>query len=215
MPPLPPIPINDFLRSEGFADATSQRRARHLLEAAGLTNPRKQAMDASKLPRARTLLEARVVRVCSEQCRSLATPGREALLVDSDTRCQVCIGSNNRRAALSLASEMRRAGGSRLLVVGGTPANHHELQQLLALGGVEARCIDGANSTPAQKEAWADSRWADLTVIWATTPLPHKVSLLYTNDPQGRTPVTVARRGIEALCSELRTSLHRHGLHPR
>jgi len=77
---------------------------------------------------------------------------------------------------------------------------------------VEARCIDGASSTPSQKEAWADERWADLTVIWATTPLPHKVSLLYTADPQGRAPVTVARRGIEALCSELRTSLLRHGL---
>ena len=212
MPTAPPVPITEFLRSEGFADAASQRRAREILEAAGLTNPRKSAMDAAKLPRARALLEARVIRVCSKDCRSLATPGREPLLVESATRCQVCLGSNNRRAALLLAADLRRAGGSKLLVVGGTPVNHHDLQQLLALGGVEARCIDGASSTPAQKEAWADSRWADLTVIWATTPLPHKVSLLYTNDPQGRTPVTVARRGIEALCSELRTSLRRHGL---
>jgi len=190
----------------------SQFRAREILEAGGLTNPRKHAMEASKLPRARTLLGQRVVRVCSKECRSLAAPGREPLLVESDTRCQVCEGSNNRRAALLFAAELRRRGGSRLLVVGGTPVNHRELQQVLALGGVEARCVDGASSTPSQKEAWADERWADLTVIWATTPLPHKVSLLYTVDPQGRAPVTVARRGIEALCTELRTSLLRHGL---
>ncbi|MGH2631789.1 MAG: hypothetical protein ACRDG3_00135 [Tepidiformaceae bacterium] len=210
--PAPPVPITGFLRDEGFGDAMSQLRAREILEAGGLTNPRKHAMDASKLPRARALLGKHVIRVCSSQCHSLAPPGREPLLVESDSRCQVCEGSNNRRAGLLFAAELRRRGGSKLLVVGGTPANHQELQQLLAPAGVAVRCIDGASSTPSQKEAWAGERWADLTVIWATTPLPHKVSLLYTGEPQGRAPVTVARRGIEALCNELRTSLERHGL---
>ena len=212
MPPASPVLISDFLRGEGFAGKPAQQRARAILEAGGLTNPRKQSMDAAKLSRARALLEQRVIRICSDGCRSLAAAGREPLGVDDSTRCQVCEGSNNRRAALLFATELRRHGGSKLLVVGGTPVQHRELQLLLGPAGVETRCIDGASATPTQKEAWADERWADLVVIWASTPLPHKVSQLYTAEPQGRAPLTVARRGIEALCTALQTSLLRHGL---
>ena len=206
------VSIDTFLRSEGFEDERARLAARIVLEQAGLTNPRKQAMDDAKLGRARTLLESRVIRVCSPDCRSLAPPGREPLLVATAERCQVCEGSNNRRAALLLARAMHSAGASKLLVVGGTGTLHRELQSLLAPAGIDARCIDGAARTPSQKEAWADQRWADLVVIWASTPLPHKVSELYTREPLGRPPLTVARRGIAALCTELRTSLERHGL---
>ena len=49
-----------------------------------------------------------------------------------------------------------------------------------------------------------DCAWADLLVIWAPTPLPHKVSGLYRSDvcfvPRR---VTVHRRGIEALATEV------------
>ncbi len=204
--------IDEFLRGEGFKDDASRETARAVLEAGRLTNPRKQGIDASKLGRARQLLERHVVRVCCDDCRSLAPVGRAPLLVASAIRCQVCEGSNNRRSALLLARAMRAAGASKLLVVGGTGTLHRELQELLGPAGVEVRGIDGAARTPSQKEAWADERWADLVVVWASTPLPHKVSELYTRQPAGRAPLTVARRGIEALCTELRISLERHGV---
>ncbi|MCZ2108049.1 MAG: hypothetical protein LC118_00495 [Dehalococcoidia bacterium] len=206
------IGIDTFLRAEGFEDEQARAAARLILEGGGLTNPRKQAMDESKLERARALLESFAVRICSSDCRSLAPRGGATLLVVSAERCQVCEGSNNRRAALLLARAMRSARASKLLVVGGTGTLHRELQGLLAPAGIEARCVDGAAHTPSQKAAWADQRWADVVVIWASTPLPHKVSELYTREPIGRPPITVARRGIAALCTELRTSLDRHGL---
>ncbi len=206
------VSIEQFLRGEGFEDEEARRAARAVLEAGGLTNPRKQAMDEAKLERARALLGARVVRVCGPECRSLAPAGRERLLVATEERCQVCEGSNNQRSALLLARAMRRAGASKLLVVGGTGRQHRELSALLGPAGIEVRGIDGAARTPTQKEAWGDQRWADVVVVWASTPLPHKVSELYTREPLGRAPLTVARRGIEALCQELRTSLERHGV---
>lgn len=107
---------------------------------------------------------------------------------------------------------MRRERAHNLLVVGGTPAHHTELKRLLEASGVELRCIDGAARSPSQKEAWGHLKWADVTVIWASTPLPHKVSTLFTSEPIGRPPLTVARRGIEALCTEVCKSLERHGL---
>lgn len=113
---------------------------------------------------------------------------------------------------MKLAAAMSRAGARNLLVVGGTPANHKELARLLHGSNVDPRCIDGAAHTPSQKEAWSHLKWADITVIWASTPLPHKVSTLFTAERIGRPPLTVARRGIEALCTEIRVSLERHGL---
>ena len=209
------VSIDAFLRGEGFEDGTSRDTARAVLEAGGLTNPRKQGIDTNKLGRARQVLERHVVRVCCGDCRSLAPAGRAALLVALANRCQVCEGSNNRRAALLLAKAMRAAGASKLLVIGGTGLLHRELQGLLGPAEIEVRGIDGTARTPSQKEAWADQHWADLVVVWASTPLPHKVSEMYTREPVGRAPLTVARRGIEALCTELRISLERHGVFGR
>lgn len=206
------IDIERFLRDEGFAETAPRMRARLALEAAGLTNPRKKGMDEGKLPRAREVLEAAIVRVCSKDCLSLAPHGREALLVSPAERCQVCNGSNNRRAALLMAGAMHRHRAHKLLIVGGTENQHRELRALLTNSGVEVRGIDGAQRKVSQKDAWADLNWADVTVVWASTPLPHKVSEHYTNERIGRAPITVARRGIEALCNEVRLSLERHGV---
>lgn len=197
--------------SEGFDTTIARQRARHALEAGGLTNPRKQGLDDSKLPRARALLNAAFTRVC-DGCWALAPARPPAILVSDASSCGICRGSNNRRAALYLVRAMQRAGAQNLLVVGGTPANHKELQHLLAGSAVNLRCVDGAARTPSQKEAWGHLKWADVTVIWASTPLPHKVSTLFTAEPVGRSPLTVARRGIEALCGEICISLERHGL---
>lgn len=206
------VPIDDFLRGEGFEDERARRAARGVLEAARLTNPRKQAMDEAKLQRAREVLAEKVLRVCCAECQAIARAGQVQLRVARQEQCQVCEGSNNRRAALHLGAAMRSRGASKLLIVGGTGTLHRELQGFLAGSGIEVRGIDATARTPSQKEAWADQRWADLVVVWASTPLPHKVSELYTREPVGRTPLTVARRGIEALCTELRTSLERHGV---
>lgn len=181
-----------------------------MLNAAGLTNPRKQGFDDAKLDRIRAVLATAFTRVC-DACWDLAPTAPPPILVGDADSCAVCKGSNNRRAALHMAYLMQHAAIRNLLVVGGTPAHHNELRRLLEGSCVELRCVDGAARSPSQKEAWSLLRWADVTVIWASTPLPHKVSGLFTSESIGRPPLTVARRGIEALCTAVCLSLQRHG----
>ncbi|MBI4497717.1 MAG: hypothetical protein HY689_07465 [Chloroflexi bacterium] len=203
--------IEEFLRDEGFDTPEALRRARALLEAHHLTRPGKQGMAASKLPTARALLASALLRVCSEACLhlGLAGPGepREAVLV-ANPSCEVCGGSNNRRAAQRLARQLKAGRIYRLLIVGGTPTQHAQLDQLLAPEGIHLRYVDGATGSHSKRDALPNLQWAHLMVIWGATPLPHKVSHLYTDaPPEHLRIVKVPRRGIEALCEEIVRSL--------
>src|ERR671915_62986 len=100
------VALDDFLRQEGYTSAAARGEARAVLEAGGLTNPRKRAMATAKLARARAALDARLVRVCSDDgCRALVPPddARRTVAVDRDG-CSVCGGSNNRRALRTLSA---------------------------------------------------------------------------------------------------------------
>ncbi|MDE3097135.1 MAG: hypothetical protein KGK07_14195, partial [Chloroflexota bacterium] len=118
--------------------------------------------------------------------------------------CELCSGSNNRRAAARCLDALRRRGIQHLLVVGGTPAQQHDLKELLADAAVEVRFVDGTQASHSTKQAELNKRWAGLVVVWAPTPLRHSVSDKYTADPYaGLKVVSVPRRGIEALCDEV------------
>jgi hypothetical protein len=206
------VEIERFLAQEGYTTACARRQARTLLERAGLTRPGKRAMAMEKLPRARAVLAAGSLRLCGDpECAQLAQagprlqPGLVARV--APTSCQVCGGSNNRRAARALVARLAAAGIERLLVVGGTPALHAELDRLLTPHGVELRCVDGTRGSHTAKEAAQHLRWAQVVVIWGATPLPHKVSALYVDAPPGTRVVKLARRGIEALCRAVLQSL--------
>lgn len=200
------IPIAAWLEEEGFADDAARRAARRVLETAGLTNPRKQAISTAKLEHARAVLAAEMARVCGPACRRLAAsllPGRPAV-ASTTAHCDVCLGSNNRRAALGMAAAFRERGLSRLLVLGGSAGTLRELQGLLAGTGIELRTVAGSEHLPNKKGALADLGWAQVMAVWASTPLPHKVSVSYTDERPRELPfVTVSRRGVEALCQEL------------
>jgi hypothetical protein len=100
---------------------------------------------------------------------------------------------------------MLAAGFRHLLVIGGTLATHAALAESLGPDGVEARCIDGTQGMRSAPSVEADVAWADVMVVLAKTPLPHKVSQPYTSRARGRIPfITVARRGVEAVCGELK-----------
>jgi hypothetical protein len=84
---------------------------------------------------------------------------------------------------------------------------HGELGQLFAGQGLQFTYVDGASGTYTAKDAANHLRWAQVVVVWGSTPLPHKVSKLYTDDPPANVRVIqVSRRGIEAVCQELRKS---------
>ena len=196
------VDIQRFLEAEGFV-GDSVHRARAVLEASGLTRPTKRRLASTKVERAREVLRSQLIRVCHRKaCRDVDNP-REPVFVPSAS-CELCGGSANRRAGDLARQAMLAAGYRRLLVVGGTPATHAGLVESLGSEVLEIRCIDGTQGTRPLFTVEADLNWADVLVIWATTPLPHKVSRPYTSRAPGRLPwITVARRGVEAVCDEL------------
>ncbi|MCC7363069.1 MAG: hypothetical protein IT303_01760 [Dehalococcoidia bacterium] len=206
------VDIEEWLRGEGFAAPAGVRQARAALEANGLTNPRKNGMSRDKLARARAVLAAQTVRVCSPACAAMAEPERPARVpADAEPNaCEVCRGSNNRRAAQAMIAACAARGVRRLLVLGGSGSTLRELASLLADSAIELRVVDGLERTPNKKDAIADLEWADLMVVWASTPLPHRVSVSYTDErPPRLWSLTVARRGVEALCTEVVRHLER------
>ncbi|MEO9256312.1 MAG: hypothetical protein ABI305_12260, partial [Tepidiformaceae bacterium] len=128
-----PVEIEGWLAGLGFTTVESQCVARHLLEAARLTNPRKQAMAASKLAAANKLLAEQIALVCGKACRAVArAEGAWRVFVDCEPACcSVCRGSNNRRAAIVMAESCLRADLSRILVLGGSGSTLRELRSLL------------------------------------------------------------------------------------
>lgn len=203
------VALEEFLREEGFTTAAARAEARAVLESGGLTNPRKRAMASAKLARARATLEARLLRVCADDgCRALVPHDDERRVIAVDRAgCSVCGGSNNRRALRALSAACRASGVERLLVVGGTRAAYVEMRDTLA-GQPDVRFVDGTQKLPKRTDAERDCAWADCVVIWAPTPLPHKVSDLYAREScVAPHHVTVHRRGLEDLAAQVVTHL--------
>lgn len=206
-PPPTEVQISTFLAGEGYASPWAQHQARAVLEAAGLTRPGKVAMVASKIPAAREQLVRWLIRTCeSEECQAWAGEVAAGRLVTSGTgmTCEVCGGSNNRRAVIAMVRACRRAKMTRLLIVGGFGPAVADLQDLTAGTGLEFRIVDGAAGKHTRADAVPNLNWADLLVIWGSSPLPHAISNAYTVDrPRDLKMITVARRGVEALCREV------------
>lgn len=192
--------ISEFLRDAGFVSAQAATLARGTLEAQGLTRPRKTGITSAKEESARAALESALAAYCGElRCYALLDSGGRRPVIVARRACEVCGGSNNQRAAREMIRACKDAGVERMLVVGGTPRLEEALQGELTGSTIQLRTIIGTENEPNQREAIDDCRWADLVVIWAPTPLPHKVSRHYTSDLCQADRVEVHRRGLEAL----------------
>lgn len=202
-PPPSDIAIADLLRDEGFRAPEAQAAARAALEHAALTRPGKQRMANDKLERARDAIGLAIARSCgSPECEA-ALAGEDRLVVRVEKpACLVCGGSNNRRAMRRMSDACRTAGLRRVLVVGGRRPLWVELER--EAPALDFKFVDGTDNLPDGKAALRDCAWADLLVVWAPSPLPHKVSGLYRPEVCGVAHrVTVHRRGIEALALEV------------
>lgn len=199
--------IGEWLAEVGYDTPTAAAAARAELEAAGFTNARKRSMAAGKLDRASAYLASRLVRACGRIECSTAAPGLAPggrRLVKTLTRgaCDVCGGSNNQSAATGLMAAAARAGLTKVLVVGGTPVLHREIAALVP--SLSFRFVDGNQGQHTKKGAIGDLQWAEVAVIWANTPLPHRVSTPYKDECPADLPmITVRTRGLEGFCSEL------------
>lgn len=168
-----------------------------ILAAAGLTNARKSRIRVSKRDEAQRLLEARLFKVCNRgDCRDAARTragSRTIISAAAQQHCEVCAGSINQSAVDDLVDAARRAGVTRLCVVGGSPPTREDLRRAIN-DRLEFRGIDGtASHTRAQ--AQDNTRWADLVVIWGSTELDHRVSTQY----RGANVVTAPKRGVADL----------------
>lgn len=196
------IAIAELLNAAGFDTPAAMRQARAALEAAKLTNSRKQGIAAYKREAALELLTAKFAPVCGEACRALAPRGRTPVI--SRRGCEVCGGSNNRRAMLAAARTLNINGVRRVLIVGGNGEQRREIIDEFHKHRIAVDSVDGTSSSHSQKDADANMRRAGLMLIWGSTELRHAVSNLYTKDPPADLRVvTVARRSTEALCNEI------------
>jgi len=206
------VNIEQLLRELGFDMPAASARARAVLEAADLTNPRKRAIAAYKVPAAQALLSDALIRVCAGACaRRRRGDGRERVTV-SPASCELCRGSNNQRAALEATAILARHDVRKVLIVGGADSQIDDVERLLTRDGAALRFVDGTKKSHTKKMAIANMAWADLLVIWAPTPLRHSVSNLYSSEqPEHLRVISVPRRGIEALCMEIVESYRRSG----
>ena len=109
--------------------------------------------------------------------------------------------SDLRQAAWELTAALRDLDIERLLIVGGSPSYHHQLQSLFG-GALQLRLIDG-QARRNLKQARADVQWADLAVVWGGTILAHRISELYT----GESVIQIPHRGIVGMMRQLTAAL--------
>lgn len=182
-----------------------------------MTRPGKNAIAAFKLDAATALLANSLVRVCGKECAALARglPARAAVITSGAT-CEICGGSNNRRAGLAALRDLRANNVENVLIIGGNRQQHIEIEALFEAGGVAVNCVVGTQASHSQKDAVANMARADLMIIWGSTELRHAVSKLYTVEPPPHLRVVkMARRSMEALYHEITRSYTKTRLNTR
>lgn len=203
------VPISR-LRSEFSVAADADASIRALLAANALLVG--DGIDGSRLCEVRRVLGESLATSCGDsKCDELAPHfGGSVVVRGAAARCVVCQGSVNERARKRVLVACHRSGVRRLVVVGGSPRAREELwgdyEERRPDGsrsgiGVEWRLVDGTGR-PNEREARANLDWADIVVIWATTQLDHKVSMLYVNGRHPRT-ITCAQRSSAAVCGAI------------
>lgn len=138
----------------------------------------------------------RLVLVCErEECQP-SSPQAVVVRV-SPERCEVCGGSDIRVAFDLLLRASRRAGVTRLVIVGGSPPYHTQLKELSRGTDLKLDLVAG-HSKPGKRRARND---AERVVIWGATILDHGTSAAY--DHLGDRLVRVPHRGISRMLREV------------
>lgn len=208
------VDIDEFLKEEGFDTPAALKRARSVLDDAQVSNSRKARMSTQKLPHARSLLLEKLLKTCCPECENLLSvpERRERIAVGvSRSHCQLCGGSEARKAIRALADRLEGAGLENLLIIGGTPRQHAELRDLTASTTIKLRLVEGSKRVHRQQDADANLKWAQIVAIWCPTPLSHKVSKLYdAAQRKGAAKIMVNKRGIASLCGQILEKLSHH-----
>ncbi|MGE0433339.1 MAG: hypothetical protein AB7K09_14390 [Planctomycetota bacterium] len=199
------VPKAQLLRQLGFGG--DMALADPVLEAAGLSNPRKERISESKTEAVREALKRSFIMVCNRgDCHATAAQmtrdgdARTTVAAASADACSVCGGSVNDRSVQEMISACHKRGWRRVCVIGGSPNARQELGTLVGRE-LDLRLVDGTVAR-TKKQARDDTDWSDCVVIWGSTQLAHKVSTLYS----GTKVFTVAKRSVQELAREVARS---------
>ena len=188
--------LSELLSSRGLEGQSAETALLELYRR-GLTRPGKTRIAEKKAGAVDEALAHGFRRRCGRQECSGGADDRVEIRV-APTHCDVCGGSDNRRAVDRMVAGMRNAGITRLLVAGGSPGTRGDLERLCG-GRIELRFVTGESSV-RRRDAAALVRWCDVALIWASTEIPHKATAAI----RGAKVLTVDRRGVAALALAVR-----------
>ncbi len=189
--------LSELLSSRGFEGDGAQLALAELCRR-GLTRRGKKRIALTKIEAVDQALAAAFLRRCSgTACRRDARDSRVEVLVAAE-HCEICGGSDNRRAVEEMLAAMRRAGCAKLLVAGGSPGTRGDLERLCA-GRIGLRFVT-EDTTPNRKTVGSLLGWSDIAVVWVSTEISHKA----TSALHGPKVLKVMRRGVAALAAAVR-----------
>ena len=201
------VSLDRMLEGMGISDPGALQSARQALMDGKVISPKpnRKNIAARKKDRVRELLDGQFRWHCSNgDCVSAAHSHVDSdmsrLLLVERQACQECGGSSNATALKDLDKAMAEAGLSCVLVVGGVGANRREIGRNIS-HRCEWRFVDGVE-VPRPSVYKAHRKWAEVIVIWCSTPLDHKVSGHFDRKGDERV-VRVSRRGIAAMAEEV------------
>jgi hypothetical protein len=142
----------------------------------------------------------RLTLVCERSECQPSSPHAVVVRV-SPERCEVCGGSDIRVAFDLLLRASRRAGVTRLVIVGGSPAYHTQLKELSRGTDLKLDLVAG-HSKLGKRRARNE---AERVVIWGATILDHGTSAAYEH--LGDRLVRVPHRGISRMLREVAEAL--------
>ena len=195
------VPLTDLLSDHGF-ERKDADMALILLQKSGFTRPGKKRIAVSKTSDVSEALKAEFIRVCRKDACIRGAAGDPRKLVRTNARyCDVCGGQDNRRAVDEMLCAMQNGGLKKLLVVGGSPNARRELKRLCNTS-CELRFITDEDN-PTKNRIVPQMDWADVVLVWASTQISHKATVLL----RGPKVIIVPKRGITALAHSVRDSL--------
>lgn len=195
--------IYDMLRRLGIGEAAERGKAIVALREAGVISarPNRSGIARSKETAVVETLHNSFLWHCRRgDCQREAGASSKPLLLVDPEFCATA-GHSPRQSLLAELGETLQAKGLRnLLLVGGTEEYWREIQSG-SPATLSWRFVDG-KAVKDDRYYRSHKDWADLTVIWASTPLNHKVSQKFPTAGDPRV-ITAPGRGIEAMVRDV------------
>jgi len=191
----PPIPrLSDVFTARGVLGELEAARLLEALIEARRIGQLLELLQPSDVARLEAFLDDRVALLGGcDACPSAM--GRAVVTVPRE-RCDVCAGSDIKRAVRMFIDACLVNGATRVLVVGGSPKYHRQLKELVQHHRLTLELVPG-NVQRTKKQAASDQSRVALVILWGATILDHSTSALYGDGPAR--VLRIPHRGIGGM----------------